>query len=147
MQFNPKKLSQDRIIIALTDIIMQIMSNNRHYMQQYIDKIGLMGTEIVQPQKLKRQLIMLSHSLGFSINASTIEMLEQVPENINYKQLIFFAYLDQQLAPKIVKIIMHEEQRLLRQGKLLDLISLREQIYPLIASELKDFMQKIKNFQ
>ena len=147
MQFNPRKLSKDRIIIALTDAIMKILITNKSYVESYIDQLGPLGTEIVEPDALTEKLMVLSKLFGFKVSKETLQAMKKIPENINYKQLVFFSYLDQQLTPKVLKQIRAYEKYLLQNGQILDLLLMREVIYPAVDKELKDFMAKIKELQ
>ena len=147
MQFNPQKLSADRIIVALTDAIMKILIENRAYLAHYIEQLGPLGTEIVDPVILKEKILLISKLLNFKITPETLTAIEQVPENINYKQLVFFAYLDQKLAPKMVKEMQGYEKQLHSQGKILDLITMREVIYPAVEKEIKKFIQQVNQFK
>ncbi len=138
MQFNPSKLSADRMRIALIDVLMEVMNENQQEMITSINMLGKLGDQIVDPATIKAKLALFA-SLGIQIPADAGSTVDSIPKNINYKQLLFFAFIDRRLSPYVVEQLTKQEQILLKDGKVLDLESMRNALRPLVEGELKQF--------
>lgn len=138
MQFNPNKLSADRMRVALIDVMIEVMNENQQQMITSINSLGKLGDQIVDPRVIKSKLELFA-TLGIKLPPDTISMIDSIPKNINYKQLLFFAFIDKRLAPYVVDQLSKQEQILLKNGKVLDLESMRSSLRPLVEKELIQF--------
>jgi hypothetical protein len=138
MQFNPSKLSADRMRIALIDVLEQVMNENQQQVISSINMLGQLGNQIVDPKIIKSKLAMFQ-SLGISLPNEASSMIDSIPKNINYKQLLFFSFIDKRLSPYIVDQLSKQEKVLLQSGHVLDLELMRVALKPLVENELKQF--------
>jgi hypothetical protein len=140
LQFNPAKLSSDRMAIALIDVLMQIMNENNQSVTKSINSLGKLGSAIVDPKVIRRKLEILKR-LGIKLPPNSDAIIDSFPKNINYKQLLFFAFLNERLTPKVLAQLSSQEQQSLANGKVLDLETMRSSIKVVVESELKEFAQ------
>ena len=138
IQINPLKLSADRIRVALIDVILQVMNENQQQMITSINKLGNLGTQIVDPNVIKSKMAIVT-ALGITLPPNAVDLINTFPKNINYKQLLFFALIDQRISPYVVAQLTKQEEVLVSSGKILDLESMRTAIRPLVENELKQF--------
>ncbi|MGZ3787868.1 MAG: hypothetical protein ACXVLQ_05060 [Bacteriovorax sp.] len=138
MQFNPNKLSGDRMRVALIDVLIDVMNENQQQMITSINMLGKLGDQVVDPATIKSKLAVFA-ALGIKLPPEASTMIDSIPKNINYKQLLFFAFIDKRLAPYVVDQLSKQEQMLLKNGKVLDLESMRSSLRPLVEQELKQF--------
>jgi hypothetical protein len=142
LQFNPSKLSGDRMTIALMDVLMQIMNEQNLSVTKSINSLGNLGSQIVDPKVIRRKLEMLKR-LGIKLPANADAIIDTFPKNINYKQLLFFAFINERLTPKVIDQLSKQEQQLLATGKVLDLETMRISIKTVVEAELKQFAQTV----
>jgi hypothetical protein len=138
MQFNSTKLSADRMRVALIDVLEQVMNENQQQVITSINMLGKLGNQIVDPKIIKLKLSMFQN-LGISLPTEAASMVDTIPKNINYKQLLFFSFIDKRLSPYVVAQLTLQENTLLHSGRILDLESMRVALKPLVENELKQF--------
>jgi hypothetical protein len=128
--------------IALMDVLMQIMNEQNLSVTKSINSLGNLGSQIVDPKVIRRKLEMLKR-LGIKLPANADAIIDTFPKNINYKQLLFFAFINERLTPKVIDQLSKQEQQLLATGKVLDLETMRISIKTVVEAELKQFAQTV----
>jgi hypothetical protein len=142
MQFVTSKLSNDRMMVALIDTMFLVLRDNKEQVNASLNALGKLGSQIATTEEITKNLKMLEMS-GVKISPAMYEKVKTVPKNISYKQLIFFSFLNDMLAPKIAAQLMAQEKALLAQGQVLDLASMRAAIYVQVKNEIENFANTI----
>lgn len=143
MQFDLSKFSNDRMMVALIDITFQVIHEHEQQMNVILDLMGKMGSSGLNPEEVQSKLQNLS-KLGIKLSPNANEMVKKIPSNINFKQLLFFSFLNDVLAPKVREALLLKEKALLSKGVILDLEKMRADISPIIESEMQNYFEKIE---
>jgi hypothetical protein len=116
-----------------------VLNDNKVQVSASLDALGKLGSEIATTEEITKKLKMLELS-GIKIPPQIYEKVKTIPKNISYKQLIFFSFLDDMLAPKIFAQLSTMEKAMLSKGQVLDLASMRAGIYFQVKNELDNFI-------
>lgn len=74
-------------------------------MNVILDLMGKMGSSGLNPEEVQSKLQNLS-KLGIKLSPNANEMVKKIPSNINFKQLLFFSFLNDVLAPKVREALL-----------------------------------------
>lgn len=144
MQFDTSKFSSDRIMVGLIDTLFVILNQRKDYVSDALKKLGNLGSEIATPRDIKFKLALLQKS-GVNVPSDILSKVDSIPKNISYKQLIFFSFLNEKLAPTILSKMLLYEKELQSKGQTLDLVTMRAAMYDNVNYELEKFIQSISS--
>lgn len=144
MQFNPMKLSSDRMRVALIDVLLQVLQENGEQVSHTIRLLGQLGTQIVDPASIIEILKKLS-TYGIELPIEASAKIHLIPKNINYRQLLFFSFLDERLTPEVVNQLRELEKTQLQNGRILDIELMRTAIHGLMNAELLRFSEIVND--
>jgi len=138
-QYNLDKIEGDRVRVAMIDIIMEIIKNNKDKLDIIFDKLKLTGNSEVSPLFLRLML----KKAGIKMTPKIEKSIKNLPKGINYKQFVFFAYLDKKLTPEIEYFYANSKMK----GKYIPQTNLRNNLYFVIQESLTKFAEKLSQFK
>lgn len=131
------KLNQDRIEMAIIDSFMQLLETNKDIMKQFSSQLELVGNQKLDKVKLKELFPQFS------------KKIEQIPDSINAKQLLFFAFLNEVLTPKIRSALLLQIEDIEKTGKIVgpqQLRTMATQANKQMLVELKKYQSQLENY-
>lgn len=144
-EFNPANLSKERIMVAFIDALFFILENNQRYLETFNQLLGDLGRQTVDPQQITAYLTKISQILDITIPEASWEIIGKIPKNVNYKQLIFFALLNEKLEPEISNLLLPMEKELWQsQHKIISHRQMRDTIYQILEQKLQNIIKKLQ---
>lgn len=144
MQFDTSKLSNDRMMVALIDTVFLVLNDNKEEVNISLNALGKLGSQIATSEEITKNLKQFELT-GIKIPAELYEKVKTIPRNISYKQLIFFSFLNDMLAPKVLGPLAMYEASLLQKGQVLDIGTMRSLIYSQVNTEMDNFFNIVKH--
>ena len=144
MQFNPTRLGHDRIMIALIDTLTQLMNENETLITGLSFLLRDVGNRELSPKKIKAYLKIISEKLEIKIPEKFLEIIDRIPHRINFKQLVFFAFLNEYLERKVTEGMAIAEDQITKAGGYFSPAMVRSLIYGSITTELQELVAKIR---
>lgn len=142
MQFDLTKMSKDRIMNAMIDSLFYVLKTNESKVNIALSRLDKLGNEVATSEDVKKKLDFFK-AKGIKIPDAVYEQAKTVPKGINYKQMVFFSFLNGTLAPKVLQNLTLAETGYGAQGKILDLGTMRSMIVSAINSEVQTFMETV----
>jgi hypothetical protein len=116
------KLKQERAEMAILDVFLQILDRHRDQLEKVARGIQALGNRPIDKAQL--QALAAKGVLPPAL-AAQISNLDKIPENINIKQLAFFAFINQKMTPEIRTGLMSQITASEEQGKPLGPLQIR----------------------
>ncbi len=132
------KLQEDRVDVAMVDVLMQLMQQHSHLVEPLLSKMDQLGNTPIT----ENQINYFTTVLG--LPKEKVEAIKgKIPANINLKQLLFFGYLNQKLTPNIRKALHQIERHQISNLKRpMGLLELRVAVLKVIKPALEQLMNK-----
>ncbi len=144
MQFDLSKFSQDRMRVALIDALYLFMQDHDEIAQGIFKKFAALGNGALKPAEIKAKLAQLQ-AWGVKLPSGALAKVDSIPQNINFKQLLFFSFLNDHLTPAVIATLEKKEKELMGERKILDFELLRLESYKVTEKMFNDLWSKLKN--
>lgn len=140
MRIDISKLKQERVEMAILDVFLKLLDRNRTQLEQAAKSLEQLGNRPID--KLQIKAMAAQGALPPQL-ASQLSKLDKLPENINIKQLAFFAFLNEKMTPEIRTFLLAKVTEAEGQGKLMGPLLIRS-----IADSFEQKMaESISGFQ
>jgi hypothetical protein len=137
-------LAQERIEAAIIESVFRQLQNNPKQLKQITDALLPIGNNIADKEQLRK--LFKSGLLPKEFSAYE-KNLDAIPPDINYKQLVFFAFVNEVLTPKLRQVMTAQVKAELDAGHIVGLGRLRviaEQDVKGFAKEIKAYVEKLE---
>jgi hypothetical protein len=135
------KLEQERIETAIIDGFLHLLNTQTSVLEEITNTFKGISNEPVNREKLKATLSQLPIPDAIKSHLSKID---SIPDSINLKQMIFFAFLNEYLTPKMREAMKQQLAGIeTQQGKLLGPQALRMLAIKQMADELPKLQQTV----
>ncbi|WP_374073285.1 hypothetical protein [Bdellovibrio bacteriovorus] len=137
------KLSQDRVEMAIIDTFLREIANNRETLQRVADVLNSLSSKPIDKEALKK---MAASGILPKELADKAAMIDKIPDSINLKQMVFFAFLNEVMTPKLRGALMLQVSTLEKTGKIVGPVELRKMARAqgkLMLAELSKLEEKV----
>ena len=119
------KLHQDRVEMAIIDAFLAELEANKEQMDKLTAVLEKVAAKPLDQEKIQK--LIKSKLLPESVQSKT-KALEKVPDAITIKQLVFFAFLNEYMTPKIRKALLEKVATKEAEGKIVGPQELRQMV-------------------
>lgn len=119
------KLHQDRVEMAIVDAFLAELEVNKDSMTRIAASLETISANPIDKEALKA---MAAAGLLPKEIADKAAFIDKVPDSINLKQLVFFAFLNEVMTPKLRLALLAQVSEIEKQGRLIGPIELRKMV-------------------
>ena len=129
------KIEEDRVDSAIIDVFFDFLNDHKASGGKYLVALESLGNDPLTDEQLSALIAALEKN-GVAVPAETSTALANRPKEISTKQLLFFAFLNNYLTPKVRKAI--------QPGIFLAPKALRDRVSILVENELNQARQQVE---
>lgn len=144
LRIDVTKLEQERIENAIIDNFLKYISKNNNIVKSLATSFKGIGNESLKKSDLKKMLAsqLLSKEQFEKINS----MVDQVPDGVNIKQLIFFYMMNEVVTPKLRSQVQESISTAKAKNQILGPLELRSKISSITDLEFEKYFNTLSGF-
>lgn len=117
------KLGQERVEAAIMDVFLSELDHNRDLLKNVSETLTTVAAKPVDKNSLKK---MAYSGLLPKQLAEKLSVVDKIPDSINLKQMVFFAFLNDVMTPKVRAAIMKQIEVAETKGEIVGPIEIRK---------------------
>lgn len=139
MHFDLLRLKKDRKLVAALDALISAIHDNDQMLKVLIEAFKVSENKPVTPELAKQYLKILQTDFNFQVTPDQEAYVEKIPKGVGINQLLFFAFLDGAMVPRVLDAVDAYEEELKEKGEPVSLNTLRHISYYTIQSILQEY--------
>ncbi len=142
MRIDISKLEQERIENAIIDVFLQYVKANKNKMETIAEEFKNVGTSAIRKENLQKlvEFKFLTDDKRKQLQA----MVEQVPDGVNIKQLMFFYMMNEVATPNLRAQVMQKVMDAKQQKQYMGPQQLRQIVSEFAAPSFESYFQNMK---
>ncbi len=117
------KLNQDRVEMAIIDTFLSEIESNKESMKRMASALESLSKKPIDKKGL---MAMASAGLLPKELSDKAAMIQKIPDSINLKQMVFFAFLNELMTPKLREAMLAQISMMEAQGHIVGTMELRK---------------------
>lgn len=143
MRIDVSKLEQERIENAIIDVFLQYVKSNKKNMQAIAEEFKNVGTTTISKDDLLKKLVEFQF-LTDDKRKQLQAMIEQVPNGVNIKQLMFFYMMNEVATPSLRAQVMQKVTDAKQKKQYLGPQQLRQIVSDFATPSFESYFQNMK---
>jgi hypothetical protein len=117
------KLHQDRVEMAIIDSFLTELETNKESMARIAASLESIASKPIDKKAL---MAMAASGILPKELADKAAMIQKIPDSINMKQMVFFAFLNEVMTPKLRAVLLAQVGEMEKQGRVVGPMELRK---------------------
>jgi hypothetical protein len=143
MRIDVSKLEQERIENAIIDVFLQYVKANKNNMEAIAKEFKNVGTTAISKDDLLKKLVEFQF-LTDDKRKQLQAMIEQVPDGVNIKQLMFFYMMNEVATPNLRAQVMQKVTDAKQKKQYLGPQQLRQIVGDFATPSFESYFQNMK---